>query len=85
LYRWLAVPFARIPAHPTGTHREVVGALRLPVVRINSARFGFDPGFLKAPERSFAASHDLTDLQFFLDFRSVFEGREQRSLFLTFF
>ena len=66
LDRWLAVPLARIAAHPTGTHRKVVCALRLAVVRIDAARFGFDPGFLVAPERSFAALHDLTCLQIFL-------------------
>ena len=66
LYRWLAVPLARIPTHPTGAHREVVGALRLPVVRIDAARFGFDPGFLIAPERSFTAFHSFASLQIVL-------------------
>ena len=59
LHRWLAVPFARISAHPTGTHCEMVCALRVAVVRIDAARFSFDPGFLVAPERSFTALHDL--------------------------
>ena len=66
LDRWLAVPLAWIPTHPTGTHRKVVCAFRLAVVRIDAARFGFDPGFLVAPERSFAALHYLTCLQIFL-------------------